>query len=370
MTPSQPTEVESFSGPARDTIIQEVCEAKRSAILATPYLGFETRFLAQEGAELHMWATMSRSVAEHTLSEQPLRIRFPWALGMLAGATKVLGFEQDEKRRFLRVALPKRLDPDELRKYWRNDRCGKSTGTLGNEDLKVVRVSLENLSQGGASIFSMEPLDPVAFGAGHQTTLSLVLDGGIKLLSQVRIVHGDAFHMGLAFEPPLPSAAQDQLTLWLQPRWEAAKLAWQDRAELRAQAVLAAATAEPEGILLISSSLEIEAQIRPLLDGLPELRVTPPVMSSLKKALSPAPLLVLMHLPQSGLEERRRFRALVEALPGCPLVLLSSPQGTALAQDIGAEVRALSLSWNPSLGAFLRRLVVGLLKKHSGSEKG
>ena len=40
-----------------------------------------------------------------------------------------------------------------------------------------------------------------------------------------------------------------------------------------------------------------------------------------------------------------------------------------LAQELGVEFKALSIAWNPSLGAFLKRMVTGLLKKHSGSEK-
>lgn len=358
-------EGDSCTEAIRDGVLQELCEAKRSALLATPYLSFDTRFLGRDGSDLLLWATMSQSVAENTLSEQSLRIRFPWNLEMWSGATKILGFEQEAGRRILRVAVPTHLVRDESRQHWRNDRCGKSTGSLANQDLTVVRVSLENLSQSGAFIFSSEPLDLAAFGPGHQAALSYQLEGGVKLQSGVRIVHGDAFRMGLAFHPPLRGEALERLSAWLKPRFEEAKRVWQNRSELRAQAVMAAAVTEPEGILLVAANPEIEAQIRPLLEGLPELRLAPPVISGLKKALTPPPRLVLLHLPQSGLEERRRYRMLVDALPDCPLVLLSTPQGTALAQELGAEFKALTVAWNPSLGAFLKRLVVGLLKKHS-----
>lgn len=360
---------ESLGGLALQSVLLELCEAKRTALLATPYLAFDTRFLGLEGQELHLWATMSKSVADHTLSQQAVRIRFPWALGMWAGPTRVLAFEQDAKRRILKVSIPDHLGPDELRKHWRADRCGKSSGTLGNEALKIVRISLENVSQGGAGIFSSEPLDLDVFGPGHTAVLNLQLEGGLRLQARVRNVHGDGFRMGFTFDPPLAESDLALLTEWLQPRHEEAHRAWRNRAEIKAHADLSYQVVEPEGLLLVSSNPELEAQLRPLLEGMPDLRLAPPVMSGLKKALQPPPRLVLLELPQGGLEERRRYRALLEALPECPLVLLATPQAAALSQELGTEFKALSLAWNPSLGMFLKRMVTGLLKKHSGSEK-
>lgn len=360
---------ESLSGMARDSVLIELCEAKRTALLATPYLAFETRFLQRNGNELEMWATMSKSVADNTLAQQSVRIRFPWALGMWAGPTRILGFEQDAKRRFLRVAVPEHLRPDEQRKHWRADRCGKSTGTLGNDDLKVVRITLENLSPVGVGLFSSEPLEPEAFGSGRSATVNLQLEGGLRIQTKVRIVQGDAFRVGVLFDPELPEDLLERLTLWLRPRWEEARRNWRDRAERRAQAQQAMALAKPEGLLLITSDPALEAQIRPLLEDLQPLRIAPPAISGLKRTLSPSPLLALLHLPMGGLEERRRYRALLEALPDIPLILLAAPQGATLAQELGVEFKALSIAWNPSLGPFLKRMVTGLLKKHSGSEK-
>lgn len=362
MNPFTPGGSDSTTG-AVDAVLSELCEAKRTGLLATPYLAFETRFLAREGQELHLWATMSKTTAEHTLSQQAVRIRFPWNLTMWAGPVRILGYEQEAKRRFLRVSIPESLGPDEQRQHWRADRCGKSTGTLANDELTVVRITLENLSQGGAGIFSAEAMDPAAFGPGRGATLNLLLEGGLKVQAKVRVVQGDAFRLGLVFDPPLPEELLGRLSAWIRPRFEEAKRNWQNRAETRAQAVQAAAMAVPEGILLIASDPEVEAQVRPVLEGLPDLRVAPPVMSGLKKALQPAPLVALLYLPQSGLEERRRYRALLETLPNCPTILLSTPAGVPLAQELGTEFKALSLAWNPSLGAFLKRMVTGLLKR-------
>ena len=364
-----PDSGESLTGLARDSVLTELCEAKRTALLATPYMAFETRFLQRNGPELEMWATMSKSVADNTLAQQSVRIRFPWALGMWAGPTRILGFEQDAKRRYLRIAVPEHLRPDEQRKHWRADRCGKSTGTLGNDALTIVRITLENLSLGGAGVFSFEPMAPDAFAPGLPAVLNLHLEGGIKLQARVRGVQGDSFRMGLLFDPPLSEDDLARISAWLKPRWEEANRAWRNRAETRAQEAISARMVEPEGLLLVSSNPELEAQLRPPLEGLPELRVAPPVMSGLKKALQVPPRLVLLDLPQGGLEERRRYRALLEALPDGALIILAAPQGAALAQELGVEFKALSIAWNPSLGTFLKRMVTGLLKKHSGSEK-
>lgn len=368
MNPAFNDPPEALAGLAVEGVLTELCEAKRTALLATPYLSFDTRFLEREGEALRMWATMTRSVAENTLSQQPLRVRFPWALGMWAGPTRVLGFEQDEKRRYLRIAAPERLAPDELRRHYRVDRCGKTQGTLGNENLTVVKVTVENLSVVGALVFASGALDPAEFNVGRLVSLSLTLDGGTKLQSKVRIVHIDGFRAGLAFQPDLDGETLDRLSDWVRPRWMEAKKAWTNRAETRAQVEVSAAKV-PEGLLLVTSDPELELQVRPVLEGLPELRVVPPVMASLKKALSPPPQLVLLHLPQGGLEERRRYKALVEALPEGPKVLLAGPQAVALAQELGSDLKAPSLAWSPSLGAFLARMVTGLLKKHSGSER-
>ena len=360
---------ESFTGLALDSVLLELCEAKRTALLATPYLAFETRFLHREGQELHLWATMSKSVADHALAEQSLRIRFPWALGMWAGPTRILGFEQDTKRRFLRVAIPDLLRPDEQRKHWRTDRCGRSSGTLGTDTLKIVRITPENLSQSGVGVFSSEPLDLETFGPAHGAVLNLQLEGGVKLQSKVRGVQGNAFRMGFTFDPPLSDYDLGLLTDWLKPRWAEANRAWRNRAEVRAELEESARAIDPEGLLLVGSSPELELQLRPLLEGLPELRVAPPVISGLKKALQAPPNLAILDLPQGGLEERRRYRALLEALSGFPVILLASPRAEALAEELEAEFKAYSLVWNPSLGIFLKGMVIRLLKKHSGSEK-
>ncbi len=152
---------EGLAGAALDGVLAELCDLKRTALLASPYLAFETRFLGREGNELRMWATMSRSMVENTLTQQALRIRFPWALSMWAGFTRVLGYEQGEKQRFVRLAVPERIGIDELRGHYRTDQCGRSGGTLGSESLDVVRVSVENLSAGGGG-----PLRPAGPGSG------------------------------------------------------------------------------------------------------------------------------------------------------------------------------------------------------------
>lgn len=352
-----------LTGMARDGILEELCEAKRTGLLATPYLAFDTRFLQREGEELHLWATFTKVTAENTLAGQPLRIRFPWALGMWAGETRLLGYEQQEKRRWVRVALPTHLRPDEQRQAPRVERCGRSTGTLGNDELTVVRVAPENLSTGGAGIFIQEAFGPEAFPAGRPASLSLHLEGGLDLVAPVRLVHGEGLRMGVAFQPPLAGEDLARLQAWIAPRWAEARRAWDNRAERRAELLAATANQFPEGILLVTGAADLATQVGHVLQDLPALRVAQPQMAALRKALSPPPRLVLFHLPEAGLEARRKAKALLDALPGVPLVLMAEPPAAPLASELGSGYKALSLAWNPSLGAFLRRMVTGLLKR-------
>lgn len=350
-------------GPAVDAMLGELCEAKRTALLATPYLSFESRFLEREGNELRMWATMSKATAEHTLMQNPLKIRFPWALTMWAGATRVLGYEQAAKRRYLRLAVPERLAPDERREHPRAERGLRVQGTLGNDALTVVRISVEDLSRGGARLLLGEPVLSDDFPQGGAASLSLTRNGGERILAGVRVVHGDGLHLGVAFQPPLDGEVLATLQAWLAPRLMEAKKAWEQRAEVRAQALMALARAKPEGLLLVTGLPELEAQLRPLLEGLPALRHALPIMADLRKQLDTPPRLAFVHVPQGGLEDRRRLRALMEALHDVQVVLLAAPSGMALAQELSTEFKAPSLAWNPSLGPFLQRMVVGLLKR-------
>ena len=131
-------------GAALEDVITELCDRKQLVLLATPYLHFESRFLERVGAELKIRATMSRDAVKHVLGPNPARLRFPWALSFYSGPTRILGYVQEENRRYLKIEMPDHLVLDEQRRALRISRVGHSSGALGSEDGTILRVSLEN----------------------------------------------------------------------------------------------------------------------------------------------------------------------------------------------------------------------------------
>lgn len=357
----------ALEGIQRDEVLAELCTRHQACLLATPYLSFESRMLEVTPSELRVRATMSREAARHALGQQPLKLRFPWGLTFYSGVTQVLGYEQGEQRRTLRLAVPAWLEPDEQRKAFRLERVGRCHGALGSLEGNLLRITLENISQHGAGVFCLEPIPPEGFQTGRVLSLALGLDQGPSLRFEARVCHGQGQYLGLRFDPrPGPETA-GTLQEWMAPRIEDTQRRWDNRAELRAHAEQAARPKlPPSGVLLLSRDSALAAQVAEALDGLQPVRSAPPSMAAYKEALEPPPLLLLLDISGADGEERHRLRGLLEGQsPGCPILVLGREGDPEAWRTLVSDLKArLYLTWNPTQGLFFRRLVLGLIQRH------
>jgi hypothetical protein len=132
-----------------------------------------------------------------------------------------------------------------------------------------------------------------------------------------------------------------------------------------------AAAIRPTGLLLLSGDAVLEASLQELLGGLQPVRRVPANMAALKEALSQRPALLLYHVPNLSLDERRRLKPMVETIQGrVPFMLLGTGvEGGALI-ELGNELKAtISIVFNPERGTFFQRLVQGVLRRtYDGGE--
>lgn len=358
-------------GTALENVIQELCDRKQTVLVATPYLHYESRFLDREGQALVLRASMSREAVRHALGHHPLRLRFPWALSFYSGPTHILGYEQTDDRRCLKVAVPDHLVLDEQRRAFRVDRVGHSSGAIGDEDGTILRVRLENISTLGAAVFCLEPLRAGSFRTGRQVDLSLSLEQGVPLMASARICHSQGQSLGLAFHPPLGGSELQQLSDWLAPREKEALHRWENRAELRAKAeLLARPKAAPSGVLLLSSDAALGAEVAAALEDLQPVRTIPPAMAPLKEALVDPPRLLLIDAADHDLEDRRRLRTMLEtAQLAAPILVLGRSANAQPALLLASELQALGwLEWSPRQRSYFRGLVQDSIRRHWGAD--
>jgi len=363
----QPPKLASLQGVFLDAALEELCDRKQTLYLATPYFAFESRFLERVGPDLEVRATMSRDAVRHALAKNPLRMRFPWGLTMFGGPTRILDYQERERSRFLRIAVPAVLAPDDQRRAFRLERTGRSTGALGSRELHLVKCTLENVSTLGIGVFCLEPLPPDGFRLGQELQVSLTLEQGPEIKASGRIAHSNGQVLGIAFSPPLAGTDLEKLTGWLQPRLESALRHWEDRANLRRQAERAARPRlAPEGILLASGDPVLQAQVTAAIDGAAPLRWVWPAMAPFREAMECHPPRVLVLSVRGGMEESRRLRTLLESVPPqCPVVALGTGPDLDLARALAAEFKATLFVDRKTLDSvFFKRLMVGLIRKH------
>ncbi len=357
----------TLQGSLRDEVLAELCTRRQACLLATPYLSFDSRVMEMVEGELRVRATMSREAARHVLGQQPLRLRFPWGLSFYGGLTRVLGYEQGDQRRTLRLAIPEALEPDEQREAYRLDRVGRCQGALGSQAGSLLRISLENISRLGAGVFCMEPIPAEGFQTGGRLSFALSLEQGPSLRLEARICHGQGQYLGLRFDPTPGAETAAQLQAWMEPRIEEARRRWENRSELRARAEQAARPKLPaQGVLLVTRDGGLASEVARALEGLHAVRSSPPVMGPFLEALEPPPLLLLVDTAGADGEERHRLRSLVEAHPpACPILVLGQGGAPEVWRPLVTDLKAhLYITWNPDQATFFRRLVQGLILRH------
>ena len=343
-------------------ILGQACANRELMILLTPYLRFESNFLQLEGGALHARVTMGAEDAMFGLRNPDLRFRFPHATRFLEGKTRLLGFGVVEGRRSLRLEVPKTLQDDDQRVAYRAERVGRIEVTFSTPRFEIRTGLLANLSTTGARIYSLQEKLEGVFECGNPMTVTIPVTDEIKINSPavVRWTQGRA--LGLEFLPILPEPVLTPLSRWIFLRREEDK----DRLRSLGTPLSPAPTTGAGGLVLVSTSAEMEQSLRDHLADLPPLRRISPTMAAMKEAVMSHPALLLFHLPSLGLDERKRLRALVEVLPPRqPFLLVGSGVEASALMELGTELKAAAaVVLGPTPGPFFQRLLRGVLRRH------
>lgn len=357
----------SIRGGPLGEILDELCERKAFLQVATPYLTFVAHALERRGEELRLRVTLTQDFVTRTLAPQPLRIRFPWGLGMAGGPVRILGYQVEDGKRILRVRIPPEIADEDRRGAIRLAPPGQGSATLSADGETLVRAKVEDISLLGVRVFAVEPLN-AAFVDNHPVQLSLSLEMGPSLDLQAKLVHQDGQSLGLAFLPALEPPVRNELEAFLLPELEEARKRWEIRAALRAAAeARTRPKGLPQGVLLLGRDRDLEADLQKVLPEALPLRPCPPALAPLRDALEPPPRLVVLHYPKAGIQERFLLKSLAEALPAAtPLVVLGGP-GIAGGRELASDLKAAYAEWNPAQAVFFSRLLQGLVRKRWGA---
>ena len=355
----------------RSDAIQEVlaqaCARNELVILVTSYLRFESFFVALEGGELQVAATMSREDASFGLRGAELKLRFPMGLGFMEAPVKLLGLGLHEGRRTLRLTIPKVLQENDHRNEYRVDRVGRIVVTYGTPRGELLQAALVDLNTRGARIHAQRDLSSTTMQVGSILILSIPLAEDLQIEARGEIRHMGPRIIGLEFTPKLPDAVETPLSRWVFQRREED----QERLAMKRERSLLGGrkpTGEaPAGILLVSGDEDLEETLRAVLAPVQPLTRIPLSAQALKDALGSAPPLAIFHMSGTGLDERRRTKALVELASGkAPVLLLGTQMDGAVLFELAGDWKAASaMVWNPARGVFLQRLAQGIIRRHS-----
>jgi hypothetical protein len=354
-------------------IFKRACERRELMILVTPYLRFESSFVKVEGSEVHVAATMGREDATFGLRNAGLKMRFPHRVSFLEAPTELKGFGMHDGRRTLRLSLPESLHEEDHRASYRVDRVGRVPVTFSTPDYDLVMGTLVDISTTGGRIYSTRDFQEGELQAGEDMAVTIPLTDEIRINTKVKLrhVHGRTF--GVEFRPQLDDVLLNPLSRWVFEKREEdlERLARRGVETGPGGAPAKVVVGQPSGLLLVSSDAGLEATLQDLLGGLQPLHRVPPTMAALKDAMNQRPSLVLYHVPNLGLDERRRLKPMVEALQGrAPLLLLGTGIEGGPLLELGGDLKAtVSIVLNPERATFFQRLVQGVLRRtYDGGE--
>jgi len=349
-------------------ILAQACANRELMILVTPYLRFESNFLQMEGGALHARVTMGAEDAMFGLRSADLRFRFPHATRFLEGKTRLLGFGMVEGRRSLRLELPKTLQDDDQRVAYRAERVGRIEVTYSTPRFEIRTGLLANLSTTGARIYSIQEKLEALFEIGNPMTVTIPVAEDIKINSPAIVRWAQGRALGLEFVPILPEPVLTPLSRWVFQRREEDK----DRLRGLGTPLSPAPTTGAGGLVLVSTSTDMETSLQEYLTDLPPLRRIPPTMAAMKEVVMAHPALLLFHLPSLGLDERKRLRTLVEVLPPRqPFLLVGTGVEASGLMELGTELKAsASVVLGPKPGPFFQRLLQGVLRRHYEGGEG
>ncbi|HEY3399657.1 MAG TPA: PilZ domain-containing protein [Geothrix sp.] len=354
-------------------IVGRACGQHELMILVTPYLRFESSFLKLDGNEIHAAATMGREEAQYGLRNAGLRLRFPHGVSFLEGPTQLRGFGMVDGRWTIRLALPGSLQDDDQRRAYRVDRVGRVAVTFSTPGLDLIEGTLVDISATGVRIFSPQGLGVGGLGPGDDVAVTIPLIEGVRINTPAKVRHVQGRVFGVEYLPPLEREVLEPLSRWVFERREEDldRLVRRGPGSAPQGGGVRSPAGVPSGLLLVSQDAALELVLQDLLGGMQPLQRLPSTVPALKDALARNPALLLFHVPNLGLDERRRLRTMVELVQGrVPFILLGTGVDGGALLELGSELKAtVSIVFNPDRATFFQRLVLGVLRRtYEGGE--
>jgi len=348
-------------------ILKSACGRRELLILATPYLRFESSFVALQGEELHLLATMSRDDAVYGLRTPDLKLRFPHGLGFYEASVASLGLGLHEGRHTVRVSLPKVIKENDQRAAYRVERVGRVPVTFSTQKASLHVAGLVDISTTGAQLHAQRDIPAEELGTDDHIVLDIPLSDQIEIHSGAEVRHLSGRRIGVRFTPKLPPDVEAPLSRWVFLRREEERERAARRLEEASAPELRVGALVPEfSLLLVSPDGSLEASLREILKEVRPLTRLAASAQELKEALQGKPALAIFHLDGAGLDERRRMKTLLElAQRKVPTLLLGTRVDGATLFELSSEWKATSaMVWNPERRLFLQRLVQGILRRH------
>lgn len=350
-------------------ILARACERREILILATPYLRFESQFLGLQGDELQVLATMNREEATYGLRMAGITLRFPHELGFYEGNVQMVGLGIQDNRRVLRLALPRVLQENDQRVAYRVDRVGRVQVTCATQKAELLVTTLVDISITGARLHLQRDVKPGEIAPGDSLQIEVPLDPPLAFSTHASVRHAQNRTVGVEFTPRLPPKVLDPLSKWVFQKREEGRERAAQRLEQKRQEPggVLGGNLPSQGILFISSDEALHARLRDVLEGLPPVVCIPPGIQELKEALAFRPVLAILHVGGTGLDSRKRFKALADAClhRGVPVLLLGTAiEGALLFEFCRAWGGASAMVWEESRAPFFLRLAQGIIRRH------
>jgi len=328
--------------------------------------------VALEENELHVLATMSRDDAVFGLKTNDLKMRFPQGLGFFETSVQMLGLGLHDGRRTVRLSIPKAVQENDQRVAFRVERVGKVEVTFSTPKPDLFTATLLDLSTSGARIHAHQDLPEGSVHPGDRIVVSIPLNPDIRIQTGALVRHMRGRSVGLQYQPELGAEILEPLSRWVFLRREEERDRIARRLELVVRPESRGGGLPELGILLISADPELENELRSTLEELRPLTRLAPTAQALKEALISKPSLAIFHVGGAGLDERRRLKTLMEiAQRKLPTLLLGTEVDGATLFELAGEWKASSaMSWTHGRGAFLQRLVRGMIRRHMEAGEG
>jgi hypothetical protein len=347
-------------------IVELACQRREMVIIVTPYLRFSSTFMALKDGEIHIQATMSREDALYGLKSPSLKIRFPQGLSFFEAPAEMVGLGMLEGRRSVRLAMPRIIRENDQRVAYRVERVGRVIATFCTPRPNIYQASLTDISTSGARLLSQQDLSADAIQNGDHLAVAIPLSQDIHIDARAVVRHFSGRSLGVQFVPALARQIEEPLSRWVFLRQEEdrERMARRQESEFEDPRAPGAQT----GVLLVSADPALEATLKGFLGPEQPLTRISPSAQILKEALIGKPPLAIFHVSATGLDDRRRLKALVEIATGkAPVLLLGTRvDGAALFELSGEWKAASAMAWEPSRGLFFQRLVQGIIRRHRG----